>query len=254
MNLYYELMQYPVFSIAELKKYYSNEESARTALKKLVREGLVAKIRNNMYTCMNGETREPVANRFQIGCAVSSSAYISHHSAMEFYGLADQIYYDVYVLSETQFNEFSFWNYDYHYLKSRCPKGIVTPALGGGVRITDLERTVVDCLKDMDAIAGVEETLSDIAAVSRLSEDKLLEYLECYGNQFLYQKTGYVLWHHRERLHLSDEFFEACKSRIGKSKRYFTKDDQSGRYDSEWKLVVPERVFDLKNGEPDAYI
>ena len=47
---------------------------------------------------------------------------------------------------------------------------------------------------------------------------------------------------------LSDQFFDICKSRIGKSKRYLTKDMSGGRYLDEWKLVVPENIYNLKNG------
>lgn len=47
---------------------------------------------------------------------------------------------------------------------------------------------------------------------------------------------------------LSDEFFDTCKSQIGKSKRYLTKDMSSGRYVDEWKLVIPENIYNMKNG------
>ena len=35
MNLYYELLRYPVFSMKEVKSFYSSERTARTALEKL---------------------------------------------------------------------------------------------------------------------------------------------------------------------------------------------------------------------------
>ena len=254
MNLYYELLQYPVFSSNVLVKYYRNQETARTALKRLLKEGLVVKIRRNMYTCISGESQEPVANRFQIGSAVTDTAYLSHHSAVELYGAADQVYYDVYVSSETKFNEFEFGGYSFRYLPSKCSMGITSAQLSGGIRVTDRERTVIDCIKDMDQIGGVEETLENIAAFSVLSEDKLLQYLACYGNQFLYQKTAFILQQHQERLKLSDQFFEICHSKIGMSKRYFTKDDPTGHYDRTWRLVVPEGVFRIKNGEGDDRI
>lgn len=54
-----------------------------------------------MYTCISGETDSPVANKYQIGCAITESSYISHHTAMEYYGMGDQVYYDIYVSSKT---------------------------------------------------------------------------------------------------------------------------------------------------------
>ena len=74
MNLYYELLQFPVFSMREVNTLYSSERTARTALGKLVKEGMVLKIRNSLYTCVSGENGGPVANRFQIASAIHPSA------------------------------------------------------------------------------------------------------------------------------------------------------------------------------------
>lgn len=133
-------------------------DSARSAIKRLMKEGMVAKIRNNMYTCIGGETGAPVANRFQIASKITPTSYVSHHTAMEYYGITDQVYYDVYVASETSFREFEFDGYTYRYVASNDMEGVETPALSGGIRITNRERTLVDCVKDMDKIAGIRRS------------------------------------------------------------------------------------------------
>lgn len=43
MNLYYELLNYPVFSIKDVNAFYSSERTARVAFGKLVKEKLVLK-------------------------------------------------------------------------------------------------------------------------------------------------------------------------------------------------------------------
>ena len=68
------------------------------------------------------------------------------------------------------------------------------------------------------------------------------------SNQFLYQKMGFLLSGHKEQMGLTDEFFDTCKSQIGKSKRYLTKDMSGGRYVDEWKLVIPNNIYSIKNG------
>ena len=118
----------------------------------------------------------------------------------------------------------------------------------GGIRVTTKERTVVDSIKDMDKIAGIEEVIADIEAVTHLQEKRLLQYLQAYHNQFLYQKTGYLLWAYKNKLGLSDDFFEFCRGKIGKSKRYLTKEMMGGKYDNSWKLVVPNDIYGMKNG------
>lgn len=249
MNLYFELLKKPVFCMEDVNVYYDNIESARSAVKRMKKEKMVAKIRNNMYTCISGETGAPVANRFQIASHITPTSYVSHHTAMEYYGITDQVFYDVYVSSETSFRDFTFDGYTYRYVASKSLEGVEKPAFSGGIAVTNIERTIVDCVKDMDKIAGVEEVVQNIESVQLMQEKRLLKYLEFFQNQFLYQKIGYLLSEQQEKIGLSEEFFESCKKQIGKSKRYLTREQEGGRYNDEWKLVVPEDLYDMKNGE-----
>lgn len=248
MKLYFELLKYPVFTVQHVNQYYDNIESARSAIKRLIKGGLVAKIRNNLYTCISGETDAPLANRYQIASAITPTSYLSHHSAMEYYGISDQIFYEVYVSSDTAFRNFEFDGYTFCYICSKCSAGIEAVKYSGGVRVTDKERAVVDSIKDLDKIAGVEEVIDNIQAVSVLREKRMLAYLECFNNQFLYQKVGFLLTDQQERLGLSDDFFRICRDKTGRSKRYLTKDCKEGKYDAAWGLVVPSQIYYLKNG------
>ena len=103
MNLYFELLKTPIFKVEDVNKYYNNVDSARSAIKRLMKENMVVRIRNNMYTCISGETGQPIANRFQIACNITPTSYISHHTAMEDYGITNQVFYEVYVSSYTKY-------------------------------------------------------------------------------------------------------------------------------------------------------
>ena len=89
MNLYYELLGQPIFTTEDVARHYNNANSTRSALKRLLNQNLIVKIRNNLYTCISGETGLPVANRYQIACSITDTAYLSHHTAIEYYGLSD---------------------------------------------------------------------------------------------------------------------------------------------------------------------
>ena len=248
MNLYYELLKKPIFNTSDLKQYYSNTEAMRSAVRRLIAQGLIVRIKKNMYTCISGETGCPVANKYQIGSSVTSTAYISHHTAMEYYGACNQVYYDVYVSSETPFKDFEFDGYTYRYVRSGCDLGIESILYSGGVRITNKERTIIDSIKDMAKISGIEEVLANIEGFTSLKEKNLLCYLQKYHNQFLYQKTGFILSIYRDKLGLSQSFFDTCQHKIGMSKRYLTTEYSQGKYNKEWKLIVPEEINQLKNG------
>lgn len=248
MNLYYELLQYPVFSMKEANALYSSERTARVALGKLLKDNMVLKIRNGLYTCVSGENGGPVANRYQVASAITPTSYVSHHTAFEYYGAVDQVFYEVYVGSETRFHDFEFDGYTYHFVKGQMKEGVVSPEFSGGVRVTDKERTIVDSIKDINLIAGLEEVLSCLVSVNSIDETKLLNYLAGYDSYFLYQKTGFIFSEYQTELGISDDFIKICKDRIGNSKRYLTNCISEPGYSGEWKLVYPKNIKQMKNG------
>ncbi len=226
---------------------FRNTSTARNAVRSLVQTGKAFKIRNNLYTCRNPETDKPIANRFQIASSITASSCVSHHSAMEYYGIMNQLFYDVYVSSETRFHDFEFDGYTYRFVQSYIREGIEYPEFSGGIKVTDRERTTIDSIKDMDKISGMEEVLSNIESMENLDEEKLLQYLHLYKSGFLFQKTGFLLWDVREQLGLSDTFFEECHTCMGQNVRYLTSERKKASFDRYWKLMIP-LDYNNKNG------
>lgn len=246
MDLYFDLLHYPVFTFQNVEQKYHNVNSAKAAIRQLEKSGRIVRIRRGLYTPVSGETKAPVANRFQIASALTPTSAVSHHSAMEYYGITDQVFYEVYVSSASRFTDFSFDGYTYRYIRTMVFDGVICPKFSGGIRITDKERTVIDSINDIDEIAGPEEVVENICSIRNLNEQKMLQYLASFHSQFLYQKVGYFLSHLTS---CSDEFLEKCLELSGKSTRYLLNDDKTGKYDAKWRLVVPDSVLNMKNGE-----
>ncbi len=246
MNTFSELAKHPVFTIDEVKKLTGNLKTAYSQLERLMKNGLVKKIRKNIYSAVNPATGQLVATRYQIACAITDTAYISHHSAFEYYGLANQVFYEVYVSSETRFNHFEYENVTYKCLASRMQQGVVEAKNTTGVRITDMERTVIDSIRDFNKIGGFENLLNCLEGIHYVDEKKLKGYLDIYNTQGLYQRAGYLLDHYRNEIQLSKEFIEYCKSKTGKSKSYLLIDlKKESHYNREWKLMVPDGLFEI---------
>ena len=106
----------------------------------------------------------------------------------------------------------------------------------------------------MDKITGIEELIEILQICPKLDEDKLKKHLSLSGNQFLWQKTGFLLSMFKGRLGISDEFLDICKQKAGKSYRYISSDIYNGKYDSNWQLVVSEKTFDYKQEVKDENI
>ena len=242
MKYYEQLLDMGCFNREALYTLTGNYNTAGTLLKNYTKKGYVRQVKRNLYVAINLADHQPVVNKYRIAGAITKSSYISHHAAFEYYGCANQVSYQVEVSSDTPFTTFEFDRLTFLYIASRITEGLVTRL--DGVRVTDMERTVLDSINDFEKVAGLEEVLRCIDLAPSLKEDKLLEYLALYGKQVLYQKTGYILRHYKNTFNISEDFFNVCAAKINKSTRYLT-GNIKGSYNGEWRLMVPADLMKI---------
>jgi len=232
------------FTREEVFNYAKNYKTADTILYGLKKRNLLESVKRNLYVVISRETKLPVATPYEIASKITDTSYVSHRSAFEYYGMTNQVFSEIDVSSSKRFKPFEFDDKTYEFLYSNCDCGIV---VDGKVRVTDMERTIIDGIKDFTKVGGLEELLRCLLMVTFIDEEKLLSYLELYSNQFLYQKVGYILSYYRADMKISDDFFEKCKMKINKSFRYLyegVKDENHMLY-SEWQLVAPCNLMKL---------
>jgi len=245
MKYYKELLKLQCFTRADAIRLTGNTGTASSLLFDYQKKGYISAVKRNLYVAISLETGQPVASRYYIGSHITDGAYLSHHAAFEYYGCANQVFYEVYVSGEKRFAPFEYDDMTYRYIAPRIASGVTDRP--DGVRVTDMERTVLDSIGDFEKIAGLEELLHCLELVPYLDEKKLLSYLPLYGKQILYQKTGYVLSHLKKELRLSNRFFEACEKKITKSVRYFYRgiEREPNHFDRRWQMFVPQNLMNL---------
>ena len=226
------------------KAVASNYDAVKSRLRSYENKGAIERIRRNYYGVKSSETKQLIANRYMIGSNINETAYISFHSAFEYHGMANQIFYRVYISSEKRFSGFEHDGIEYQWVSSKINPGVIT---AGKVRVTDIERTVVDCIKDFEKCGGLEELLHCLSMITVADENKLLQYLTAYENQFLWQKAGYILSHFAKAMKLTERFFSVCRGNIKKSKRYLYEGIryENPVYNAQWQLYVPMNLLNL---------
>ncbi|MDR2073890.1 MAG: hypothetical protein LBP36_00730 [Oscillospiraceae bacterium] len=236
------------FTKEDVVKIVGNENTASTIIRNYKTKGYIKPVKRNLYVAIGMETRQSVANKFLIASKITDVSYISHHSAFEYYGFSNQVYYETYVSGSKKFASFEFDDITYRYIYSNLDFGVVTN--DDGVRVTDLERTILDNIDDFERIGGLEELIKCLELIPSVNEEKLLEYLKKYNKKFLYQKAGYIFQHFQKELSISENFLNKCRKNIGNSKRYLsneTKLQNSEKYlNKEWHLIV---LNSLNKGE-----
>lgn len=243
MKYYEHLVDMGCFSRQDIVALTGGEGAANSLIFSYKKKGLIESVRRDLFVTISLETKQPILNRYAIASHVSDGAYITHHSAFEYYGFANQVYYEVYVSSNTHFRTFEYDGVIYQHVPAVLDVGVEDRK--DGVRVTEIERTVIDSVNDFQKIGGLEELLRCIEMIPSLDAGKLSGYLAAYHKGFLYQKAGYILENYRKPLKLPDSFFAECQSRLPKSKRYFYQGLQREPHilDENWRLFVPKDLM-----------
>ena len=235
MERYLKLMNKPTFRFKDLEVLSPSKEAAYSYLSRMIKKGYVHKIRNDLYTCSYPNTESNIVDKYTIAMEIHEDAYLSHQSALEFMGFCNPVINTLYVSSKSRFRSFFFDGITYEHVPSKLNIGIVQT---NGIRHTSIERTIIDSIHDVNKIGGRESLLESLSLIESFDEAALMEVLDAYHIQSLYQKTGYLLQKHQTSLDLSDKFFEKCRSKMSSSPSYFLVHESSPKqYSSDWKVV-----------------
>ena len=243
MKHYDKLIELGCFSRSDLAGLLGNDATAGSMLYEYQNKGYIERVRRDLYTVISLETKQPVLSRYQIGCGIFKDATLSHHSAFEFYGFANQVFYEVYVATNSRFEDFAYNGISYHRV---APKSMMDTVQTGGVRVTNIEQTVVDSIADFEKIAGLEETLRCLLVIPTLDEARLIRILDERHNGYLWQKCGYILEELNDSFALSPDFFESCQKHIAGGRRALMKNaPQQQVWSKKWNLYVPRSLREL---------
>lgn len=243
MELYKNLAVLRCFTHKDMVRLVGSESAAAWHIKNYLQKGYIERVRRDLYAVISMETGQAIPNRYQIVSRVTDDACVSHHSAFEYYGYGNQVFYDVYFATEKRVHPFTYDGVNYCPMMT-CRGNAGVTETDTGVRVTSLERTVIDSIADFDKIGGLEELLRCLLLIPSLDPNKLLDALKLYGRGQLYQKTGYILEALKVELSLPEHFFAECEKRSSASKTYLFDKQSDFVLHNRWKLFAPK---DLKS-------
>ena len=227
-----------VFNKSDIYNKFSNIYQYNNWIKKNLNDFNIKKVRNSLYVSLDSKGYN-LSNKFEIASKINEYAYISYHSALEYYGLANQVFNDVIVSSSIRFNNFIFEDSEYIFIKSNNYNQI-NFIESENIRVSSLEKTIIDCIDDINLAGGIEEVLNALEQIKYLDESKLLDALRSYNKVFLYQKTGYLLEMYKENVSLSEDFFNECKKHLTSQIKYFLNNDYKEiALNKKWQLIAP---------------
>lgn len=243
----YSFLTKAVVKLEDVRQEFSSEDSMIGALSRLEKNGKIVKLKRGLYAVVNPITQDVFVNRFEIATALHDGAYCAYHTALEYYGLATQVYLDVHLITEKRYKPILIEDMEYHCFQSNYNEGVTEYKRNCKIRVTELERTVTDCLYRMKIAGGIEEVFMAMNVINYLDEEKLLKHLSGYQSKLIYKKAGYLFSLLKPK-YLSDRFYEQCKENMP------VRDDDIREnkrvdyvYDKEWKIYVPEQIMNTEN-------
>jgi predicted transcriptional regulator of viral defense system len=114
---------------------------------------------------------------------------------------------------------------------------------GGRVRVTTMERTMVDVLDQPDKCGSWEQIWRSLEMVEFFDLDAVISYALRTVSSVTVARVGFFLEQHRETLMVEDRHLDMLQAHAPKQPRYLDGKRKSGKLVSRWNLVVPEYVL-----------
>ena len=231
-------------------------DRTRRLLTSLAASGWLARIRKGWYIGVPIEASEPREWRedpWVVAATLFSPGYVGGWSAVEHWGLSDQIFNVIYYVASRKVAPTRQTVQGTEFLIRRVPerdlfgtRRVWRQRLA--VDVSDPHRTIVDVLDVPSSAGGVlhaSEILTAYFESENADELKLMEYGDRLGRGTVFKRLGYLA----ERGSLADaKFVEACRGRITKGlSRLDPGGPPGGRIVSAWNLRI-----NVKRLEPVA--
>jgi predicted transcriptional regulator of viral defense system len=241
----------PLFTLEELGHRYGKKgpsRSVRNMLYRLKRQGRVRQVTKGVYA---GALATTSVNRYSVPSKLRKDAVVAFHSALEFHGVANQLFQTVYYLSVRPRRDVAFEGVTHHCVAP--PRQLMrahrldfqVELSRDKVRVTARERSIVDCLAFLEYSGGVDELDRSLAVFPSFDFDVALEYLRLLRMPWLYARLGFLLDRHAEKLFFKGKSRDAFLRRLPRGVAYLDRKRPGNRWIPTWNLMVPETLAPL---------
>jgi len=239
---------------AALKTRGRAEATVAAHLARWTRQGRIGRVKQGVYVRIDEPLRPP--DFIALASRMAPDAAVAYHTALEAHGYAQSLFERLTFVTSTGVKPTTFQGRVFVPVRPRAPlmksgrgERWIEGAERAGIeiRITDLERTVVDALDRPALAGGLDEVWRSLAQVPALDPLSLEEYVGLLGSKTLAAKVGFFLESRRDELAVPAPLLERLRCRVPASPVYMDR-ARGGRLVARWALFVPPEF----HGEPES--
>ncbi len=254
------LQQHAVFTTKELDRFLSargsgNPNTRGSLLTYYRKKGRIIPIRRGLYATVRigSDPASSPVDPYLVAAKLTLDAVLAYHSALEFHGKAYSVHTSLYYISATKSTPLTFQGHEF----VRAPVPLALQAKGeemfgviqrnrSGVnlRITNLERTLVDVLDRPDLSGSWEEIWRSLESIEFFDIDQVIAYVLFLENATTAAKVGFFLDQHREVLMVEDVHLETLRRLRPRQPHYFVRGKRNDcRLVGDWNLMIPVEIL-----------
>jgi len=258
--------RHPVFTRADFAASRRDEEgsSDRTPQDLLgyhVEQGNLLRVRRGLYAVVppDADPATVPVDAYLLASKMTDDAVLGYHTALELQGVAysssDRLLY----LTRRETKPLTFRGLSF--CPVLVPKALrdrdadqtevtVVDRSGLDVRVTTLERTLVDTLDRLDLGGGWEEAWRSLEAVSYFDLTRVVDYALLLGKKTTVAKVGFFLEQHRDTLSVDQQHLERLEEHIPRQPHYLKGSRNApNMLVSQWNIVLPYAVATVLWGD-----
>ncbi len=179
--------------------------------------------------------------------ALYDPSYIGGRTAAEHWGLTDQIFRDIVVLTgcpvRVRTEERAGAIFTLRHVQPKMIWGTKSVWRGSSrIAVSDVHRTIIDMLDDPTLGGGIQhvhDCLRSYFSRHDRNDGRLLAYADRMGNGAVFKRLGFLA----ERGHEGDSLGGACRERLTQGNAKLDPALPCRRLISRWRLFVPESWF-----------
>ena len=266
MKLKAFLSQHDVFTVEELDLFLSKEGSGNPNTRKALltyyrKQGRIIPVRRGLYAVVpfgSSPDSSPV-DLYLLASKMTKDAVLGYHTALEYHGKAYSVYNRLHYLSAQRSLPVKFRSYEIRRVpvpqslraKGQAMFGVVRHKRSGAeLRVTSLERTLVDLLDRPELTGGWEEIWRSLESIEFFDIEQVVEYVLLLENATTAAKVGFFLEQHKEDLMVDDRHLKPLWKLRPRQPHYLIRGKRKhGRWMKKWNLMVPDEILNQSWGE-----